>query len=61
MLCKIVKDNLLSTPLLIGQSYTEQPHINVYKTASLLQFPDISKEMPSSDLDLNDESPLKES
>lgn len=47
--CRVVDDNLLDTPILIGQSYTEQPHITVYKDSTRLQFHAISLELPGVD------------
>lgn len=44
--CRIVDNHLLEKPLLIGQTYTEQPHIVVYKDASKLQFLHIGAELP---------------
>ena len=57
--CKVVSDNLLDLPVLIGQSFTEQPQIVVYKTSSKLQFIDVGSEMPSSEIDTNDDLPIK--
>lgn len=56
---KVVSDHLLEKSILIGQSFTEQPHIIVYKDASKLQFIDIGNEMPHSDLGIERESLLK--
>ncbi|PZC75624.1 hypothetical protein B5X24_HaOG205900 [Helicoverpa armigera] len=38
--CRIVEDSLLEKPLLIGQTFSEQSHIVVYKDANKLQFTD---------------------
>lgn len=57
--CKVVDDTLLDMPMLIGQSYTEQPHIVVYKTVNRLNFLDIGKEMLHPDFDLNLEPLVK--
>lgn len=57
--CKVVEDHLLDKPILLGQTYTEQPHIIVYKDASALKFLDIGREMPLSGLDFKDDSLLK--
>lgn len=49
VICRIVDDNLLDKPMLIGQSYTEQPHIVVYKDSNTLQFHKITTDLPSPD------------
>lgn len=48
--CKVVYDHLLEVPVLMGQTFTEQSHISVYKDKNRLQFFDIGKELPSSEL-----------
>lgn len=45
--CRVINDCLLDRPLLIGQSFSEQPHVVVYKDATKLQFLDIGAEMPN--------------
>lgn len=45
--CRVVDDRLLERPMLIGQTYSEQPHIVVYKYVNKLQFLHISAELPS--------------
>lgn len=57
--CKVVYDGFLELPVLIGQSYTEQPNIIVYKSATKLQFLDIRKEMPHPDSGASNESSIK--
>ncbi|XP_073953524.1 uncharacterized protein [Choristoneura fumiferana] len=47
VLCKVVSDHLLEMPVLIGQSFTEQPHISVYKDVNQLQFFNVGNELPS--------------
>lgn len=49
--CRVVNDDLLDKPVLIGQSFTEQPHIIAYKNATKLQFLDIGNELPLPDID----------
>ncbi|KAL4720861.1 hypothetical protein ACJJTC_000080 [Scirpophaga incertulas] len=44
--CQVVDDKNLDTPLLIGQSYTEQKHVVVYKDSNTLTFYNFSKELP---------------
>lgn len=43
---RVVEDNLLDKPILIGQSYTEQPHILVFKNSHTLQFHQLHTEIP---------------
>ncbi|CAG9132567.1 unnamed protein product [Plutella xylostella] len=59
VICKVVKDALLEMPVLIGQSFTEQPHILVYKSPKKLQFFDIGMEMPNSDVSVDNERLVK--
>ncbi|CAG9137646.1 unnamed protein product [Plutella xylostella] len=54
VVCRVVDDNLLDKPILIGQSYTEQPHIIVIKDSKSLQFRKIDCEIPTCDFDTND-------
>lgn len=58
VLGKVVSDGLLDKPMLVGQTFTEQPHIVVYKDSSTLRFHDIGSEMPSLSPDLS-EKPLQ--
>ncbi|XP_073946873.1 uncharacterized protein [Choristoneura fumiferana] len=44
--CKVVEDDLLDKAILVGQSFTELPHIIVYKDLTQLRFMDIGNEMP---------------
>lgn len=46
--CQVVEDKFLDLPLLVGQSFTEQAHVTVYKDAERLQFLDSGNEMPFS-------------
>jgi hypothetical protein len=56
---RIVNDNLLEVPVLVGQSFTEQPHISVYKDMNKLQFFNIGNELPCADVIEGDEYPLE--
>lgn len=47
VVCKIVDDCLLEKPMLIGQTFSEQPHIVVFKDATKLQFFNLATEIPS--------------
>lgn len=49
VVCKVVKDNLLEMPVLLGQSFTEQSHISVYKDRSKLNFYNIGNELPGNE------------
>lgn len=44
--CQVMEDKFLDVPLLVGQTYTEQSHVFVLKTAETLQFIDINSELP---------------
>lgn len=57
--CKIVADHLLDKPLLVGQSFTEQPHIVVHKDATTLKFMDISQEIPFANAEVSQNSTVK--
>lgn len=57
--CQVVEDRFLETPLLIGQSYTEQAHVAVYKNTEKLHFIDISNEMPFSKTEVHNNIALK--
>jgi hypothetical protein len=46
VLCKVVQNHLLERPILIGQSYSEQPHIVVYKDTTKLQFFNLGSIVP---------------
>ncbi|KOB69839.1 Uncharacterized protein OBRU01_16071 [Operophtera brumata] len=52
VLCRVVEDRFLEKHLLVGQSFTEQPHIVVYKDVNRLQFIHVDTEMP---IDVQDE------
>lgn len=56
--CKVVNDELLEKPVLIGQSFTEQAHIIVYKDSTKLQFFHIRNELPLPDTDTCDSTIL---
>lgn len=45
--CKVVEDHLLDRPMLIGQTFSEQPHIIVFKNSTTLKFFDVGSEIPS--------------
>lgn len=47
VVCKVVEDHLLDKPMLVGQTYSEQPHIVVFKNATKLQFLDVGTEIPT--------------
>ncbi|KAI5633527.1 immunoglobulin i-set domain-containing protein [Phthorimaea operculella] len=49
--CRVVEDHLLDKSMLVGQSYSEQPHIVVYKDFNKLQFMNIGNEVPDVNLD----------
>ncbi|CAG9138002.1 unnamed protein product [Plutella xylostella] len=57
--CQVVDDKFLDLPLLIGQSFTEQSHVNVYKTADKLKFIDSGNGMLFPLPDENVQSPVK--
>lgn len=59
VMCHVVDDMYLDVPLLVGQSFTEQPHIIVYKNADKLQFLSINGEMPFSQHEIDDNSTVK--
>lgn len=48
VICQVVADEFLEMPLLIGQSFTEQMHVVVYKNSKELKFLSIDREMPFS-------------
>ncbi|CAG9089257.1 unnamed protein product [Plutella xylostella] len=50
----VVEDRFLEVPVLIGQSFTEQPHIVVYKNSKCLKFLNLEHEMPFADTSLDD-------
>ncbi|KOB73134.1 hypothetical protein OBRU01_11432 [Operophtera brumata] len=52
--CRVVGDEYLDSPILIGQTFTEQPHIEVYKNSKQLQFLNATNEMPFSDTMIDD-------
>lgn len=45
--CRIVDDHFLEKPMLVGQTYSEQSHIIVYKDVNKLQFLHIGSELPN--------------
>lgn len=49
-----VEDRFLDVPILIGQSFTEQPHVAVYKNSEHLRFLDFANEMPFTDASFED-------
>lgn len=59
VICQVVDDQYLELPLLIGQSFTEQSHVAVYKTAEKLSFFDIGREMPFSETDIRSDVPIR--
>jgi hypothetical protein len=44
---RVVSDCFLEKAMLIGQTYSEQPHVVVYKDANKLQFLHVGSELPS--------------
>lgn len=54
----VVDDKYLDTPVLIGQSFTEQPHIVVYKNSEQLKFFNLDFLMPLSGGDHGDTQDL---
>lgn len=48
--CRVVDDEFLEKSMLVGQSFSEQPHVVVYKDSQRLQFLHISAEIPSPSL-----------
>ncbi|CAB3248119.1 unnamed protein product [Arctia plantaginis] len=59
VICRVVDDQFLDKPLLIGQSYTEQPHIIVIKDSTSLRFLDVGTELPQLDPDGGHDQCLK--
>lgn len=59
VVCKVVEDRLLEKQMLIGQTYSEQPHIVVIKDACKLQFLDIRTEIPSHCCDDDYDQPFR--
>ncbi|XP_063894737.1 uncharacterized protein LOC135117976 [Helicoverpa armigera] len=59
VVCHIVQDEFLEYPLLIGQSFTEQSHVTVYKTADKLTFLDFGNEMPFSQAKIYSNATIK--
>lgn len=55
VVCQVVDDRFLDLPLLVGQSFTEQPHVVAYKNSDCLKFYDINSELPFSNLDQPDD------
>ncbi|CAG9137171.1 unnamed protein product [Plutella xylostella] len=56
--CMVVNDDLLEKSFLVGHTYTEQPHILVYKNSKQLKFYHFDSEMPRPDTDISDDSLL---
>lgn len=46
VVCRVINDAFLERSLLIGQSYTEQAHVVIYKDSSTLLFLDVGAELP---------------
>ncbi|CAG9122295.1 unnamed protein product [Plutella xylostella] len=46
IICHVVEDKFLDCPLLIGQTFTEQPHILVIKNADNLKFYCVNNDLP---------------
>lgn len=44
--CRIVDDSLLEKTILVGQTFSEQPHVIVYKDVNKLQFTSVGLELP---------------
>lgn len=59
VVCHVVKDEYLEFPMLVGQSFTEQSHVAVYKTADKLSFLDLGNEMPFSQTEINGDAAVK--
>lgn len=59
VMCHVVDDVYLDVPLLVGQSFTEQSHVIVYKNVDKLQFLSINSEMPFSQHEIDDNSSVK--
>lgn len=57
--CHIVEDQYLDVPLLVGQSYTEQSHVLVYKNANKLQFIDGGSNFPFSQTEISEDNVVK--
>lgn len=45
--CKVVCDDLLEKPLIVGQTFSEQPHVIMYKDIDKLKFFNIDNEIPN--------------
>lgn len=56
---QVVDDKFLEVPILIGQTFTEQTHVMVFKNAQELKFYDVGREMPFADADIWDDSTVK--
>lgn len=52
---QVVQDQLLDVPMLVGQTFTEQTHVSVYKDAEKLNFFNVSHEMPFPETEIQDE------
>lgn len=47
VMCRIVDDSFLDKPLLVGQTFSEQPHVIVYKDTNKLQFLHTNNVLPN--------------
>ncbi|CAH2109089.1 unnamed protein product [Euphydryas editha] len=45
--CRVVEDQFLEKDLIIGQNFTEQPHVVVYKDVNRLQFIRVDSDLPN--------------
>ncbi|KAH9632448.1 hypothetical protein HF086_014532 [Spodoptera exigua] len=54
----VVDDKYLDTPVLVGQTFTEQPHVVVYKNSEQLKFSNFDFLMPFSDGNLGNTQDL---
>ncbi|KAL0860291.1 hypothetical protein ABMA27_009706 [Loxostege sticticalis] len=59
VICQVVDDHYLELPILIGQSFTEQSHVAVYKTEDKLSFFHTCSEMPFSGVHIQNIAPVK--
>lgn len=55
VVCHVVDDKFLDTPFLVGQSFTEQPHVMVFKNAQSLDFFCADDELPLPQLENTDD------
>lgn len=59
VICQVVDDHYFELPILIGQSFTEQSHVAVYKTEDKLSFFHTCSEMPFSGVHIQNIAPVK--